>query len=343
MKKNKKLITFLVLFVFGVVYSLYGWARTMLPFSQFVIYIIFFFLNIILIGSYGYAVFRSNDRKSPAQLKKRMIPLFLFFILGAFVICLIICGSFFSIARMNEGVTLSDIIKETLSVDFFLGIFGNFSKWIMIVSIFLLYMLWKDAINREQQLHEENLKYKYRTLKTQVNPHFLFNSLNTLSEIVYVDAKKADNYIQKLSGIYRYILDNEDTDLISLDKEIDFVRKYFDLQKERDDNKIRLDIDIESLEKFKIVPISLQILIENALKHNAMSEDNPLKIRIYKENSYVVVSNDIQRKSTLNNPSIGTGLANLKERVKLITGEEVFINRENNLFVVKLPIIIAEK
>jgi LytS/YehU family sensor histidine kinase len=214
----------------------------------------------------------------------------------------------------------------------------SLSVGLFVCCIVFFYTTWRQAIEREQKLREENLKYRYRTLKTQVNPHFLFNSLNTLSEIVYADAKKADNYIQKLSGIYRYILDNEETDLIPLNKEIEFVKQYFDLQKERDENKIQLDIDLKNTDKFKIVPVSLQILVENALKHNVISEEKPLKIHIHGDDGYISISNNMQRKSTLNNSS-GTGLSNLNERVKLITGKEIIINQNNNQFTVKLPLI----
>ncbi len=187
-------------------------------------------------------------------------------------------------------------------------------------------------------MREKNLKYKYINLKTQVNPHFLFNSLNTLSELVYEDPKKADNYIQKLSGIYRYILDYEETDLIPLDEEVMFVKQYLDLQKERVGDKVQLNINIKNVNRYKVMPVSLQTLVENVLKHNSVSENNPLKINICKEGMFVVVSNNIQKKNVLDN-SNGTGLANLKERVKLVTGMEMVVNHNNKEFTVKIPII----
>ena len=218
----------------------------------------------------------------------------------------------------------------------FQGAFISVVVGVFVSAIVFFYTTWLQAVNREQQLHEENLKYKYRTLKTQVNPHFLFNSLNTLSEIVYVDPRKADNYIHKLAGIYRYILDHEETDLISLNEELDFVKQYFELQKERDGNRILLDVEIANPSQFKIIPISLQILVENALKHNAASEEKPLKIQICAKDGYIIVSNNIQRKNRLND-SPGTGLANLRQRTKLITGRDVIQTQEDNQFVIKLP------
>jgi two-component system LytT family sensor kinase len=155
---------------------------------------------------------------------------------------------------------------------------------------------------------------------------------------VYEDAKKADKYIQKLSGIYRYILENEEVDLVPLNKEIEFVKQYFDLQKVRDNEKIALEIDFQDADQFNVVPVSLQILVENALKHNSRSEKLPLKIRIERKNDEIVVSNIIQKKNILENAS-KTGLLNLKERVRLILDKDLILEEDNNQFIVKLPII----
>jgi LytS/YehU family sensor histidine kinase len=155
---------------------------------------------------------------------------------------------------------------------------------------------------------------------------------------VYEDAKTADQYIQKLSGIYRYILENEETDLIALNKEIEFVKQYFDLQQVRDNDKILLEIDFQDADKFKVVPVSLQILVENALKHNSRSEKLPLKIRIERSVDKIVVSNSIHRKNVLESKS-KTGLVNLKDRVRLILDKDLTYEEENNQFIIKLPFI----
>ena len=155
--------------------------------------------------------------------------------------------------------------------------------------------------------------------------------------MVYEDAKQADSYIQKLSSIYRYVLENEDIELVPLKNEIDFVRHYFDLQKERDRDKIVLTVDIDNMEDCKIVPVSLQLLVENAMKHNSISLDKPLKITIKRQNDCLLVSNNIQRKSIIE-PTTKTGLQNLKERVNLIMRKELIAEEKDNEFVVKLPI-----
>lgn len=214
---------------------------------------------------------------------------------------------------------------------------GSLFSWLLFFTIAFFYILWQKSMKKEQKLIEENLKYRYNTLKSQVNPHFLFNSLNTLSELVYDDAKKADNYIQTLSSIYRYVLENEETELIDLEKELTFVKQYFSLQQVRDEGKIILEINIDHPEGIKIIPVSLQLLVENALKHNAMSQEKPLKISIFLKDDTIVVSNPIQKKRILES-STQLGLSNLKNRTKIVLGSELEISHEYNCFTVHLPI-----
>jgi LytS/YehU family sensor histidine kinase len=277
------------------------------------------------------------DRLSHSELHKKIIPGFIIFLVYIFLISNIVVtlGVFvwYIINDMELNTFLPNLFKYELSYAN-----KNLFIWLMIISILFFYVLWRISSKKEQNLREENLKFKYQTLKSQINPHFLFNNLNTLSELVYEDAKKADDYIQKLSEIYRYLIENEETKLIELEKEIDFVKKYFSLQKERYNDKILLNISIPNLEDYKIIPISLQSLIENAIKHNSYSHDMPLIISITRDNDDIVISNNIQRKNIIKN-STKTGLQNLKERVRLILDKELIFKEENNSFVVKMPVI----
>ena len=286
----------------------------------------------------------SNSKKTVAQLKRRLIPSFLFTMLATSFIALFfyfLGNSVYYLIYYEEN-SLHEIgfFRAVMTLEYIAII-------ILLVGLFLhcilfFYIMWRQAITREQKLREENLKHRYRTLKTQVNPHFLFNSLNMLSETVHVDANKADNYIQKLAGVYRFILDNEETDLLLLVEELAFVEQYFSLQKERYGDKIELAVAVENAAMFKIIPISLQILIENALKHNMSSNEKPLKINVSTDNGYLIVTNNIQKKNILSD-SPGTGLLNLKERVKLIMKKEMIVIQTNELFIVKLPLIAIKK
>ena len=227
---------------------------------------------------------------------------------------------------------INNFIKYELKIMLISWLIGIF-----IGSLIFFYTEWNDALKREQKLREEKLIFQYETLKNQVNPHFLFNSLNTLSSLVSQDAGLSEKFISDFSSIYRYILENSNVDLINLSKEIAFVEDYFYLQKIRDNGKIDLHLDLKDAKRYEILPISIQLLVENALKHNAATKENPLKIKIYLEDDYVVVENNLQPKMRLE-PSSKIGLKNLKERVKLMMNKEISLVSSDGLFIVKMPI-----
>jgi two-component system, LytTR family, sensor kinase len=343
MKRSKKAIALISVIIFIVVFSLlYKWIQTGNPFkAETIMYGTIILLNILITGSLAYFAFKKFSNRTSQQLRKSILLAFFTFVLLALILSLTVVSIGVYSLYLIKGYDTTNFFNLLIKIEL-AGAVKQFSIGILICSIVFFYMIWRNAIDREQMLREENLKYKYRNLKSQVNPHFLFNSLNTLSELVYDDAKKADDYIQKLSGIYRYILENEETDLISLKEELEFIRQYFYLQKLRDQDKIFMEIDVHGEEEFKIIPVSLQLLVENALKHNSMSREKPLVIKIFCGDDDVIVSNTIQRKNILEN-STQKGLSNLKERVRLIMGRELIVIEDSNQFVVKLPIIRQTK
>jgi len=337
--KRNKVAVLAITIAFSILFSLFfKWIQTGNPFkAETIVYGLIVFLNIFILGYVGYVTLNKFSNKSTIETQKKIIPAFLLFVILSLIIALAIVSIGVYSFYLIKGLDTSNFINHLFRVELSSAI-KQFSIWILLSSAFFFYIIWRKAIEREQQLIVENLKYKYQNLKSQVNPHFLFNSLNTLTEIVYEDSKKADSYIQTLSKIYRYILENEEIDLVWLDKEIEFVKQYFNIQKVRDNDKVSLEIDLKDAGKFKIVPVSLQILVENALKHNSRSEKMPLKIRIERSNDYIVISNNIQRKNILENSS-KTGLLNLRERVRLIINKDLIIEDDNNLFIVKIPVI----
>jgi|WetSurMetagenome_2_1015567.scaffolds.fasta_scaffold00339_18 two-component system, LytTR family, sensor kinase len=299
------------------------------------------FFVIFFLGATGGHLSIFMIRKAAAYdhklLSKRILPALIFyyialFLLANFAVSLGVFGWFLCTGKDLSGF-FPQLFRNELP-------YANVSlfKWVLFFTLVLFYILWQKSARREQSLIEANLKYRYNTLKSQLNPHFLFNSLNTLSEMVYTDAKKADNYIQKLSHIYRYILENDETDFVPLTDELMFVEEYFALQKERDNGKISLNIDVQNPHLYKIIPVSLQLLTENALKHNSMSEESPLTINIFGNDDMIVVSNVLQRKNVVESPT-RTGLSNLNERVKLIMNRELIVTEENKQFIVKIPVI----
>lgn len=196
------------------------------------------------------------------------------------------------------------------------------------------------SFDKRKESEREIEKNKYIQLKNQLNPHFLFNSLNILSAMIYTKKpSESVDFIEKLSDVYRYVLTNEGRRLISLREEIEFIIKYGDILRIRfvDGFVLKIALKEEDLNR-KILFMSLQLLLENAVKHNIALKEEPLIIRIYSEKDFIVFSNNkIIRKDNVN--STGIGLENLCERYKIIADKEIMIIDEAEKFKVKIPVI----
>jgi len=200
---------------------------------------------------------------------------------------------------------------------------------------------WKqEAINAEL-LKKESITAQYTSLKNQVNPHFLFNSLNALTNLVYEDQDKAVKFIKQLSDVYRYVLDTRDQEVVALDDELKFLESYLFLQKIRFGDNLRVELSLSSEGK-RIAPLALQMLIENAIKHNITSAENPLSITIKEQEGYLVVENSLQRKAVLEENSPGLGLENIKSRYHFLSNQPVLVEETVDKFIVKLPVIESE-
>jgi sensor histidine kinase YesM len=216
----------------------------------------------------------------------------------------------------------------------FIGLTINFAILSIYYSKFLA-RYWMKSIENEEKLKQENLVSKYEALKNQVNPHFLFNSLNTLSGLVEKDSEQAVLYIKKLSDIYRYVLEQKDKAAVNISEEIGFVNDYVYLQKIRYGDGFVFKAVIHDL-KGQVAPLALQMLVENAVKHNIIDRDQPLTIELSEEEGFYVVKNNLQRKKTLQQNS-PTGLDNLYKRYEFLSMEKVEITENENEFIVKLP------
>jgi len=196
---------------------------------------------------------------------------------------------------------------------------------------------WKATAVTAEQLQKETIKSQYESLRSQVNPHFLFNSLNALTNLVYEDQDKAAKFIKQLSDVYRYVLETRDKELVPLDEELKFLNSYLFLQQIRFGNKLKVDINLAG--DLKVAPLVLQMLIENAIKHNVISEENPLTIRLFRENGWLVVENNRQHKRTLPEESTGVGLSNIRSRYTYFSDKPVVVFSDEARFIVKLPVI----
>jgi len=197
---------------------------------------------------------------------------------------------------------------------------------------------WKESAVQIERYQKENLRAQYESLKSQIDPHFLFNSLNVLTNLVYEDADKSAKFIKQLSEVYRYVLDVRTKELVPLAEELKFVEAYLFLQQIRFGDKLIVQNKLNGKDGL-VPPLALQLLVENAIKHNVISEADPLTIKLYSQDTYLVVENNLQKKNILQIEISGIGLENIRKRYQFLTHQEIKIEEEKHRFVVKLPCI----
>ncbi len=204
--------------------------------------------------------------------------------------------------------------------------------------VFIKYKRNADLV--ETKVKKENLLFKYESLRNQIDPHFLFNSFSVLNTLIQTDAKLATDFLNNLSDLYRYILDHNENNLVTLKDEMNCLDNYLFLMKIRHEGCIESVIDVEEdCMKYNIPTMSLQMLIENAIKHNSFNERRPLQICIsIEDDRYVVVSNKISVRRR-NKTSAGIGLENIRKRYEYYTPDKVVVNNDDVDFIVKLPLL----
>ncbi len=224
------------------------------------------------------------------------------------------------------------IIRGGLVRDYGIAIIVIFSSQILYLSRKQQQIVLENTI-----LQAENIKTRFIALKNQVDPHFLFNALNTLNSLIKTDPDKAQEYVQQLSSVFRYILQNKQ--VITLEEELKFCDAYCHLMQIRYGDCLQIEQNIDkSYLNYYIIPLSLQILVENAIKHNVISLKQPLKITISThENETIRVGNSIQMKKKAE-VGEGIGLANLSEHYLLMWKEKITISNKDGLFVVEVPL-----
>ncbi len=224
---------------------------------------------------------------------------------------------------------------QTLTI----SLFSHFLDGFIYSSFFLAYYYYQDNIKKQQKLASYNealSESKINQLKKQLNPHFLFNNLNVLDQLIEEDKDKASDFLNEFAEIYRYVLQSTDKELVRIEEEIVFARQYFKLIHYKYGNAYQLKIENKSINGF-IVPMTLQLLLENAVQHNLGTKENPVCIEI-KTEADIFVSNNINLKRNVK-PTSGRALKNLKEQYGLLSGKPIEINQIDNIFSVRVPII----
>ncbi|MFN3848079.1 MAG: sensor histidine kinase [Spirosomataceae bacterium] len=272
-------------------------------------------------------------QKSDVFSTQEMLKIFgsslISFLLIMKMIGFIVSFSFDTIERnFNQETLLFTVFSDLL--DGF--IYGSF---------FLAYYYYNKNKNHQIQLsnyHQALAENRIFQLKSQLNPHFLFNNLNVLDQLIDEDKHKASDFLNEFADIYRYVLQSSDKKLISLNEELAFAEQYFRLIQHKYGNAYQLNIQTQNTNGY-IVPLTLQLLIENAVQHNLGTEENPIFITIHIAEK-ISTSNNIHLKPNIK-PTYGRALNNIKEQYKLLTSQPVDIEQTNNVFLVKIPIIYS--
>ncbi|MCF6222361.1 MAG: 2TM domain-containing protein [Flavobacteriaceae bacterium] len=220
----------------------------------------------------------------------------------------------------------------------------QFGLWISLTLVIIFHFIYFYNKYQQKKVEESQIvakteSAKFESLKSQLDPHFLFNSLNVLTSLIDENPRQAEKFTTKLSKVYRYVLEQKDKDLIPLEEELKFAKSYMELLKMRFEDGINFNIPEKvSSQELKIAPLSLQLLLENAVKHNVITSKDPLEIKIYEENRFLSIENNINPKASLEK-STKVGLKNINQRYGLITDKTVIITNNNNIFKVKLPLL----
>lgn len=301
------------------------WYRTsvIITFIHACIYI-FLFRKIFVFVRTKFPLFEDAGKRISYEL---ILVVITYFILNP-ILDKACVSAFSNIHNMLVGVSMSisTLVMIALVVAIYEGVY--------------FYQQLKKSIQEKEELQRENIKSQLEGLKSKVNPHFLFNSLNTLSYLIPEDAEKSVKFVQKLSKVYRYILEMSDEKLIPLKKELDFLNAYIFLLKERFEENLQVEMDIPT-ERMndKIIPLSLQILFENAIKHNVISSSKPLKIKVLiNDVGKLIVENNLQKKKQIKD-STKFGLENIKSRYRFFSNEAVDVIATSSSFIVSLPLI----
>jgi 2TM domain/Histidine kinase len=259
------------------------------------------------------------------------------FVLSLFVIFLL--RAFEDVVIENKSFAV--FLREEKASNYIIASVFTFII-ISIVHIVYLYKYYQETKLKEQKIIAGTANAQFESLKNQIDPHFLFNSLNVLSSLIEENPDNAQRFTTSLSKIYRYVLEQKDKELVTVTEELAFAKTYMNLLKMRFENSITFELpeNYDNLEA-KVVPLSLQLLLENTIKHNVVSEKKPLHIKIFIQDNYLVVENNLQKKEVLQDRK-GVGLQNIVNRYGLLSQRKVLIDESESYFKVLIPILTKQ-
>jgi len=247
------------------------------------------------------------------------------------------------------------MIQKVSTQEEFLSGKYNFTNWFFVnfalmIAAFLHAKGFMEELKKtskkevvQQKLIANSANAQFESLKNQLDPHFLFNSLNVLSALIDENPDQAQKFTSSMSKIYRYVLEQKDKELVTVLDEIEFAKTYCNLLKTRFEDSVDFEFDVLKEDEQKlVVPLSLQLLLENCIKHNFATSSKPLIIKVYSEGSYLSVKNNLQKREQLKE-SAGIGLSNIVQRYSLLTDQNVFVEESPQDFKVKIPVLTEKK
>jgi two-component system, LytTR family, sensor kinase len=244
-------------------------------------------------------------------------------------------------AVLFNGETFLAFIAEERFRNYQFGLWMTLTI-VIIFHVVYFYNRYQQNKIKEQKVIAGTASAKFDALKNQLDPHFLFNSLNVLTSLIEENPENAQKFTTSLSKVYRYVLEQKDKELVSVDEELEFAKTYMSLLKMRFEDSIIFEMpEKASNPESKVVPLSLQLLLENAVKHNMVTSNKPLHIKIYEDGNYLVVENNLQPKDIVKKSS-GVGLSNIMQRYDLLTTKKININKEASRFAVAIPMLTKQ-
>ena len=338
----KGLIVSLVLFfiIIGIQYFL---GRVIKLDSKLINELLFYIIYGIVLSTINsvYFNFINNRVNWDNWLYLKKYRILIGFIGSVFVTLLGIFLIRFTIKVLVEGLSIRHFITNENKTYYLISLL------ITIIVSLVFHLIYFNKAFQENKLKEQKIiagtaSAKFETLKNQIDPHFLFNSLNVLSSLIDENPQNAQRFTTALSKVYRYVLEQKDKDLVPIEEELAFAKTYINLLQMRFENCLTYEVTINNLQpEAKVVPLSLQLLLENAVKHNIISEQKPLHIQIFIENDALVIQNNFQKKAVLQDGQ-GVGIQNIISRYNIVTDRKVAIEQNEHTFTVKLPILTKQ-
>ena len=267
-----------------------------------------------------------------AQPKQRILLQFVLSLIFS-AITLFVLMNFLHFVKFGDVRLFNRAIRQM----FVPAIIITFLGLVLYISV-QFFKAWQQSLLEVEKYKTESANAQLQNLKNQLNPHFLFNNLSVLSSLVYQNQDKAVDFINELSKVYRYVLENKNAELVSLKEELDFLDHYIYLLKIRFGENIIFDIRMDEIENSFLPPMCLQLLVENTIQHNETSQANPLKVSIFTENNRLIISNPTQPRSDKSQSS-QTGLRNMEFRYQFFTDDKIEVIQDDKTFTVSLPLI----